>query len=195
MHSFIHWYSCCSLWGTGHPRNASFYFSFLILWTVGRTPWTSDQPVARPLPAHDNKTQNKRRQTPMPRVGFESTTPMFEKAKTVKVMPLPGLELRPLDRPARSQRLHRLRYPGSSTYIIQTQLYTEIFHEHWRNSFPSVTVLTVQTNEIIFKHSPLFFWKCNQSCLLLNILRKHLLYRKCSSDAFFQSHLSIQMTL
>jgi hypothetical protein len=28
------------------------FFSFLILYTVGRTPWTGDQPVARPLPTH-----------------------------------------------------------------------------------------------------------------------------------------------
>jgi hypothetical protein len=28
------------------------FFSFLIFYTVGRTPWTGDQPVARPLPAH-----------------------------------------------------------------------------------------------------------------------------------------------
>jgi hypothetical protein len=27
-------------------------FSFLIFYTVGRTPWTGDQPVARLLPAH-----------------------------------------------------------------------------------------------------------------------------------------------
>jgi hypothetical protein len=27
-------------------------FSFLILYTVGRTPWTGDQPVARPLATH-----------------------------------------------------------------------------------------------------------------------------------------------
>jgi hypothetical protein len=27
-------------------------FSFLILYTIGRTPWTGDQPVARPLPTH-----------------------------------------------------------------------------------------------------------------------------------------------
>jgi hypothetical protein len=25
---------------------------FIILHTIGRTPWTGDQPVARPLPAH-----------------------------------------------------------------------------------------------------------------------------------------------
>jgi hypothetical protein len=28
------------------------FFSFLILYTVGRTPWTGDQTVARPLPTH-----------------------------------------------------------------------------------------------------------------------------------------------
>jgi hypothetical protein len=28
------------------------FFSFLILYTVGMTPWTGDQPVARPLPTH-----------------------------------------------------------------------------------------------------------------------------------------------
>jgi hypothetical protein len=31
-----------------------------------------------------------------------------------KLLTLPGLELRPLGRPARSQSLYRLRYPGSS---------------------------------------------------------------------------------
>jgi hypothetical protein len=37
---------------TGHPLNALFHFTFLILNTVGRTPLTGDQPVARPLPTH-----------------------------------------------------------------------------------------------------------------------------------------------
>jgi hypothetical protein len=27
-------------------------FSVLILYTVGRTPWTGDQPISRPLPKH-----------------------------------------------------------------------------------------------------------------------------------------------
>jgi hypothetical protein len=30
------------------------FFSFLILYTVSRTPWTGDQPVARPLPTKNN---------------------------------------------------------------------------------------------------------------------------------------------
>jgi hypothetical protein len=60
------------------------FFSFLILYTVGRTPWTGDQPVARPLPTHRTiQTQNKRKQTSVPRVVFEPTIPVFERAKTV----------------------------------------------------------------------------------------------------------------
>jgi hypothetical protein len=59
-------------------------FSFLILYTVGSTPWTGDQPVARPLPTHrTTKTQNKRTQTSVPRVGFEPTIPVLERKKTV----------------------------------------------------------------------------------------------------------------
>jgi hypothetical protein len=49
--------------------------SSLTLHTVGRTPWTGDQPVAWPLPIHrTTQTQNKRTQTSMPRVGFEFTS-------------------------------------------------------------------------------------------------------------------------
>jgi hypothetical protein len=33
------------------------YRRFLELFRHGRTPWTSDQPVAGPLPTHDNTTQ------------------------------------------------------------------------------------------------------------------------------------------
>jgi hypothetical protein len=64
----------------GHGR----CFSFVILYTVGRTPWTGDQPVARPLPTHRTaQAQNKRTQTSMPRVEFEPTIPVFERTKTV----------------------------------------------------------------------------------------------------------------
>jgi hypothetical protein len=59
-------------------------FQFLNLYAVGRTPWTGDQPVARPLPTHRTaQTQNKRTQPSMPRLGFEPTIPAFEWAKTV----------------------------------------------------------------------------------------------------------------
>jgi hypothetical protein len=66
------------------PFGLGRFFSFSFLYTVGRTPWTGDQPVASPLPTHrTTQTQNKRTQTSMPRVGFVPTIPMFERAKTV----------------------------------------------------------------------------------------------------------------
>jgi hypothetical protein len=46
-----------------------------------------DQPVARPLPTHRRaQTQNKGKQTSMPRMGYEPTTPVFERAKTVHAL-------------------------------------------------------------------------------------------------------------
>jgi hypothetical protein len=61
--------------------------SFFILYTVGRTPWTGDQPVARPLPTQNKtQTQNKRTQTSMPHVGFEPTIPAFKREKTVHAL-------------------------------------------------------------------------------------------------------------
>jgi hypothetical protein len=80
IHPAIHpWlYSPCGPWPL---------FQFLNLYTVGRIPWTGDQPVARPIPAHRTiKTQNKRTQTAMPLVGFEPTIPMFEREKTVHAL-------------------------------------------------------------------------------------------------------------
>jgi hypothetical protein len=62
-------------------------FQFLNLNTVGRTPCTGDQPVTRPLPTHrTTQTQNKRTQTSMPRMGFESTIPVFDRAETVHAL-------------------------------------------------------------------------------------------------------------
>jgi hypothetical protein len=46
-----------------------------------------DQPVPRPLPTHrTTQTQNKRTQTAMPRMGFETTIPVFERTKTVHAL-------------------------------------------------------------------------------------------------------------
>jgi hypothetical protein len=56
-------------------------------YTVGRTPWMGDQPIARPLRTHrTTQAQNKRTQTSMPWVGFEPTIPAFERAKTVHAL-------------------------------------------------------------------------------------------------------------
>jgi hypothetical protein len=43
-----------------HPMCPGPFFSFMIIFTDGRTPWASDQPVGRPLPKHRaTQTQNK----------------------------------------------------------------------------------------------------------------------------------------
>jgi hypothetical protein len=58
-------------------------FSLVIIYTDGRTPWTVDQPVPRPLATHRTpQTQNKHIPTFIPPVEFEPTTPAFERVKT-----------------------------------------------------------------------------------------------------------------
>jgi hypothetical protein len=50
-------------------------------------PWMGDQPVARLLSTHRaTQPQNKRTQTSMSRVGFASTIPVFERAKTAHAL-------------------------------------------------------------------------------------------------------------
>jgi hypothetical protein len=71
-------YSPCGSWPL---------FQFPNLYTIGRIPWTGDQPVARPLPTHrTTQTHNKRTQPSMPRVRFEPTIPVFERAKSVHAL-------------------------------------------------------------------------------------------------------------
>jgi hypothetical protein len=54
---------------------------------VSMTPWTGDQPIARPLPTHRTaQTQNKRTQSYMSRVGFKPMIPAFEQVKTVHTL-------------------------------------------------------------------------------------------------------------
>jgi hypothetical protein len=75
------------LWLYSPLLNLGRFFSFLIFYTEGRTPWTEDQPIAKPLPTHRTaQTQNKRTQKSMPQVGFEPTIPVFERAKTVHAL-------------------------------------------------------------------------------------------------------------
>jgi hypothetical protein len=71
---FICFYSCCSLWNIGHLWNTSFRFPFLVMQTVGRTPWTGDEPVASHLPTQDNINADRH-------PCLEPTTPVFERAK------------------------------------------------------------------------------------------------------------------
>jgi hypothetical protein len=54
--SFIHQWFYSTMLGPG-----LLFSSVIIFYTVGRTPWTGDQPVARPLPIYRiTQTQNKR---------------------------------------------------------------------------------------------------------------------------------------
>jgi hypothetical protein len=76
-----------SMYGSTALVDLGRFFSFLILYTDGRNPWTGDQHVARPLPTHrTTQTQNKLTQTSMSRVEFEPTTPVFERAKPVHAL-------------------------------------------------------------------------------------------------------------
>jgi hypothetical protein len=50
IYTSYYYYSSMAL----QPLWALAAFQFPNLYTVGRTPWTSDQPVARPLPTQDN---------------------------------------------------------------------------------------------------------------------------------------------
>jgi hypothetical protein len=78
LSTYLWLYSPCGPWPL---------FQLLNLYTVGRTPWTGDQPVAKPLPTHTTtQTHNKRTQTYMPRVGFEPTIPAFVQEKTVHAL-------------------------------------------------------------------------------------------------------------
>jgi hypothetical protein len=82
------------------------FSSILILYTVGRTPWTGDQPVAKPLPTHRTiKTQNKFTQISMPRVGFEPMIPAFERAKTVHALDRAVTVIGPIPSPISQMQL------------------------------------------------------------------------------------------
>jgi hypothetical protein len=72
---------------TVHDESWSLLYSLLILHTVGRTAWTRDQPLARPLPTYrTTQTENERTYTSMPQVGFKPTILVFERGKTVHAL-------------------------------------------------------------------------------------------------------------
>jgi hypothetical protein len=98
------------------PSSCSMYRSLLPFWSIGlisqfldhftdgRTPWTGDQLVARPLPIHrTTQTQKTARththththQTSMTWVGFEPTIPASERAKTVHALDRSATETGP----------------------------------------------------------------------------------------------------
>jgi hypothetical protein len=66
--------------------NLGQYLSSLILYKVGRTPWTEISPSQGRYLHIEQHKQNKHTQTFMPRVGFEPTIPAFKRAKTVHAL-------------------------------------------------------------------------------------------------------------
>jgi hypothetical protein len=71
----------------GYELCVCIYISFLF-WRYfrhGGTPTTGDQPVVRSPPTQNN-TNTEQRHTPMPRVGFELTISVTEKAKTIHAL-------------------------------------------------------------------------------------------------------------
>jgi hypothetical protein len=75
------------LWLDSPSLDLGRFFSFLILFTVGMTPWAGDQSVGSPPHAHrTTQTHNKRSKAFMPQVGFEPTVPEFELVKAVPAL-------------------------------------------------------------------------------------------------------------
>jgi hypothetical protein len=52
VHIYLSIYLSIYLWLYSPLLDLGRFFCFLILYKVGRTPWTGDQPVARSLPTH-----------------------------------------------------------------------------------------------------------------------------------------------
>jgi len=52
----------------------------------GRTPWTGDQPISRPLPTQDSITQEIADIRSWPRTGFEVMVTVFKQPKTIRVL-------------------------------------------------------------------------------------------------------------
>jgi hypothetical protein len=86
------------------------FFSYLLLYTVGRTPLTGDQAVAKPLPTQRTiQTQNKRTQISMPWVEFEPTIPALKRVKTFHALDRAATVIGKLPSyPIRNQRIVKI---------------------------------------------------------------------------------------
>jgi hypothetical protein len=117
-----------------------YFSSILFFYTDGRTPWTSDQPVAWPLPTYRvAQTQNKRTQTTMPSVRFEPTIPVFERAKTVHALDRAATVIGSRSRPVEiylqsSIRLHSLVLKQRKNFNFYCSLETRNILTSWANS-------------------------------------------------------------
>jgi hypothetical protein len=73
--------------------NSELILKLSISYTVGRTPWTGDRPCCKTATyTGQHKHGKNRRQTSMPRVRFEPTIPVLERAKTFRALCRSGPE-------------------------------------------------------------------------------------------------------
>jgi hypothetical protein len=76
--------------------------------------------------------------------GWVGPRACLDDAKKRKFLTLPGLELRPLGRPARRESLYRLRYPGSHTPGRLS--YTTLrFAKSWSRNFPINRIVIIES--------------------------------------------------
>jgi hypothetical protein len=66
------------------------FFTFLIFYTVGWTPWTGDQPVSRPLAEHRAAQRLNAHRHPYLKWDSKPMTALFERVKTVYALDRPA---------------------------------------------------------------------------------------------------------
>jgi hypothetical protein len=115
-----------SLW-IYSPLDLGRFFSFLILYTVSRLlGWGISPSQGRYVHAEQHKTQNKRTQTSMPRVGFELTTPVFERAKTVHALERAATAIGSMCDPHNLN--HNIHHSAVFFYDLPCGLFERSFH-------------------------------------------------------------------
>jgi hypothetical protein len=97
----------------------------------------------------------------------------LDDVENIKILPISGLELRPLCRPARSQSLYRFRYPGSvyTNILIYFIVHGVVW---WVLEFISLSLFGMRDR--IYKLCR-FHWKdyeCTQNCIRNPERRSHL---------------------
>jgi hypothetical protein len=102
-----------------------------------------------------------------------------------KVLTLPGLELQPLGRPARSQSLYR---PRSSPHEMQAdcKIIEQLYEQRWKSLLVSIQfsvlvktayIMFIVVSLVIFTHT---FSVAYLFCLYLNIEQRFTLYNSSS---------------
>jgi hypothetical protein len=75
---------CLNYGSTAHWWTLTAFLGFLVIYTIGRAPCRGNYPFARSLSTCEKTGTH--RHTRMPLVGFELTTAVFERTKTVHAL-------------------------------------------------------------------------------------------------------------